>query len=140
MPEKHYIPEALRRQVRMRAKGCCEYCLLPDEDAFFPHEPDHIIAEKHGGSTTLENLAWACMFCNRYKGTDLASIDPLTGRLAALFNPRNQKWSRHFRLNDARIEPLTATARATERLLRLNDERRLEERQQLIEMGYYPPL
>lgn len=139
MPQKQHVPETLRRQVRMRSKGCCEYCLVPDEDAFYPHEPDHIIAEKHGGATTLNNLAWACAFCNRYKGTDLASIDPLTGRLAALFNPRRQHWSRHFRLNGARIEPLTATGRATERLLRLNDERRVDERLTLIHLGYYPP-
>ena len=139
MTQKQYIPELLRRQVRMRARGCCEYCLIPDDDSFFPHEPDHVIAEKHGGATTLDNLAWACTACNRYKGSDLASIDPLTGHLAALYNPRRQQWSRHFCLNGARIEPLTASGRATERLLHLNHESRLEERQALINRGYYPP-
>jgi 5-methylcytosine-specific restriction endonuclease McrA len=139
MTQKQHVPELLRRQVRIRAKGRCEYCLVPDEDTFFPHEPDHIIAEKHGGATTLDNLAWACAACNRYKGSDLASIDPLTQRLAALFNPRRQQWARHFRLEDARIEPLTAAGRATVRLLRLNDERRIEERQALMERGFYPP-
>lgn len=123
----------------MRAKGCCEYCLIPDEDSFFPHEPDHVIAEKHGGATTLGNLAWSCAACNRYKGSDLASIDPRTGDIAALYNPRRQQWSRHFRLDKALIKPLTAAGRATERLLRLNDERRVEERQALIERGFYPP-
>ena len=43
-----YISPELRNQVRERADGCCEYCLLAEEDAFFPHEPDHIIAKKHG--------------------------------------------------------------------------------------------
>jgi 5-methylcytosine-specific restriction endonuclease McrA len=113
--------------------------LIHDEDSYFPHEPDHVIAEKHGGATTFENLAWACALCNRYKGTDLASIDPHTHHITALFNPRSQQWSRHFRLHGARIEPLTAAGRATERLLRLNDQRRIDERLLLIGLGHYPP-
>ncbi len=42
-------------------------------------------------------------------------------------------------MNGARVEPVTAVGRATERLLRLNDERRIDERQTLIDLGYYPP-
>jgi 5-methylcytosine-specific restriction endonuclease McrA len=42
---------------------------------------EHIIAEKHGGTTFLENLALACPYCNRAKGTDLGSIDPKTNQL-----------------------------------------------------------
>ncbi len=45
------IPTALRRFVIERAGECCEYCLPPTAVAFFPHEVDHIIAEKHGGTT-----------------------------------------------------------------------------------------
>lgn len=40
-----YIPLALRKQVYERARGGCEYCLIPDKTAFAPHEIDHIIAE-----------------------------------------------------------------------------------------------
>lgn len=138
MSSKQRIPETLRRHVRTRAKGYCEYCLVHDEDAYLPHEPDHTIAEKHGGATTLENLAWSCAVCNRYKGTDLASLDPLTGRLTPLYNPRRQQWARHFRLNGARIDPLTAAGRATERVLHLNDERRVAERLALMSAGRYP--
>jgi 5-methylcytosine-specific restriction endonuclease McrA len=54
------VSSALRRQVFERASGRCEYCLLSFVDAFFSHEADHIIAEKHGGVTTSENLALAC--------------------------------------------------------------------------------
>jgi 5-methylcytosine-specific restriction endonuclease McrA len=53
---KTYIPVVLRRQVYERAKGCCEYCLIPDVATFAPHEIDHIIAEKHGGRT--ENVSY----------------------------------------------------------------------------------
>jgi hypothetical protein len=81
---KTYIPVALRRQVYERAKGCCEYCLIPDTATFTSHEIDHIIAEKHGGRTKSENLALSCAACNKYKGTDLASIDPETEEIVAL--------------------------------------------------------
>jgi 5-methylcytosine-specific restriction endonuclease McrA len=86
------ISPALRKEVRERAKGCCEYCLLPEEQAFFPHEPDHVIAAKHGGETTDDNLALACFDCNRFKGSDIASIDPESRVLTPIFNPRTQAW------------------------------------------------
>ena len=28
---------------------------MPELGVLFPHEPDHVIAEQHGGKTTLEN-------------------------------------------------------------------------------------
>jgi hypothetical protein len=64
-----------------------------------PHEPDHIIARKHGGETVIENLAWSCFLCNRFKGSDLSSIDPTTGDVERLFNPRTQVSSDHFEMN-----------------------------------------
>jgi 5-methylcytosine-specific restriction endonuclease McrA len=69
-----YIPISLRRLVENRAQHRCEYCLLPTQIAFFPHEIDHIIAEKHGGKTDEENLAYTCWRCNRHKGSDLGSF------------------------------------------------------------------
>ena len=119
---------ALRRQVRERAGERCEYCLLAESQAFFPHEPDHLIAQKHGGTTTSSNLALACFDCNRFKGSDIASIDAVTGELVALFNPRTQRWSEHFRLNGGEIIPLTPVGRVTEKLLRFNLPDRVETR------------
>src|SRR5215207_10403939 len=102
------ISAALRREVRERARKCCEYCLVAESQAFFPHEPDHLIALKHGGETHSRNMALACFDCNRFKGSDIASVDQLTGELVALFNPRTQSWTEHFSLNSGRIIPLTA--------------------------------
>jgi hypothetical protein len=96
------VGAALRRLVRDRARRCCEYCGMPDGEPVFPHEPDHIIAIKHGGPTSSENLAYACFDCNRAKGSDIASIDPDTGTLTPLFSPRTQVWSEHFRYNGPR--------------------------------------
>ncbi|SRR6266446_4024216 len=86
-----YVPAELRRRVRDRAKGCCEYCLVPESVTFVQHEIDHIVAEKHGGQTSAENLALSCILCNRRKGTDLTSVDPHTGQVALLFNPRKHR-------------------------------------------------
>jgi 5-methylcytosine-specific restriction endonuclease McrA len=71
---KTYISVALRQLIRDRAQTACEYCLMPEMAVLVPHEVDHVIAEKHGGQTTKENLALACTLCNKYKGSDLASI------------------------------------------------------------------
>jgi hypothetical protein len=44
MSKKKPIPAKLRRQVRERANGCCEYCLIPETDAHARHQVDHVIA------------------------------------------------------------------------------------------------
>lgn len=122
-----YIPAWLRRFVEQRANFCCEYCLLPSDIAFFPHEVDHVIAEKHGGKTEADNLAFSCWRCNRYKGSDLGSFDPLTQNFSRLFNPRTQIWKEHFDFEGEEIIGLTAEGRTTVTLLKLNSEDRLKE-------------
>ena len=54
-----YIPVALRRLVEERARHTCEYCLLSAGVAFFSHEVDHVVAEKHGGLTVAANLSFS---------------------------------------------------------------------------------
>ena len=116
----------------------CEYCLIHEQDAGFPHQIDHIVSRKHGGLSTLENLAFACVLCNRYKGADVASIDSQTGELVRLFNPRQDRWVDHFRLDGATIVPLSAIGGVTASLLRLNGTERMAERLLLQELGTYP--
>ena len=101
-------------------------------------EMEHIISEKHGGTTTLDNLALACPRCNRAKGTDLGSIDPETKQLTPFFNPRTQLWFDHFALEDAKIMPLTPEGRVTVSILQFNHPDRLEERKGLLEINQYP--
>ncbi|PZD70253.1 hypothetical protein C1752_14866 [Acaryochloris thomasi RCC1774] len=125
------IPALLRRQVKDQANYCCEYCLLPNDASFYPHEVDHIIARKHGGKTTAENLAYACWRCNRHKGTDLGSFDPETGNFSFLFNPRTQCWNDHFSRHNAQISSKTTEGRTTISLLKLNTHERIVERQRL---------
>jgi hypothetical protein len=133
-----YIGAELRRIVISRAGNCCEYCLLNQEDNTFSFQVDHIIAEKHGGETELDNLSWSCPNCNGYKGSDIGSIDPDTGKLTPLFNPRLQAWRDHFRLDGPLIEPQSPEGRVTVRLLRFNRMEQVEERLGLIALGRYP--
>lgn len=132
-----HVPASLRRLVRERARECCEYCLISEAFTLFTHSIDHVIAEKHGGETIADNLALACVICNGHKGTDLTSIDPGTGAIVLLFNPRRDRWLDHFRIEDGRIDPLTATGRVTVRLLRFNAEDRVAERRLLIEASKF---
>jgi hypothetical protein len=83
--------------VWQRAGGRCEYCLIHEEDSSFSHEVDHVISRQHGGATEFDNLALACLLCNRCKGTNLTSIDA-AGTVIRLFNPRRDQWKAHFRL------------------------------------------
>jgi len=136
MPRPH-IPAKLRRLVINRAGGRCEYCLIHQDDRPETHPIDHVIALKHGGRTVRENLALACVICNGNKGSDLATIDPFSGEIVPLFNPRTQNWGDHFELSGAQIIGRTAIGRATAALLRLNDDERISYRQSLIDAGRY---
>ena len=93
------VSAELRRLVASRADRLCEYCLTHSEDTFFGCEVDHIISKKHDGPTREDNLAYACLSCNRHKGSDIASVVPSTGELVRLFNPRTDLWREHFRLD-----------------------------------------
>ena len=136
---KTYISVALRQLVITRARSLCEYCLIHEDDAYFGCEIDHIISEKHGGPTEDSNLAYACLFCNRNKGSDIGSIVRQTGQFCRFFNPRIDHWADHFALNGVRIDTLTEIGEVTARILDFNYIDRLIERQELEAFGYYPP-
>lgn len=132
------VSEQQRAEVAHRAEFRCEYCLIHEDDAGFPHQVDHVVSRKHGGVSSLENLAYACVLCNRRKGSDVASIDSQTGKMTPLFHPRRDRWIDHFRVDEEFIRPLTAVGRVTLQLLRLNAPERLSERRLLQTLGAYP--
>jgi hypothetical protein len=129
---------AVRREVVRRAGNRCEYCLIHQDDAASRHQVDHVIAEKHGGQTELDNLALSCLPCNRRKSSDIGAIDPESGQIAPLFNPRTQAWSDHFKIKSNRIIGLTAEGRATVEFMQLNSPERSQERVELIRLGRIP--
>jgi 5-methylcytosine-specific restriction endonuclease McrA len=77
------ISFALRELVRGRAQFRCEYCLLHEDDSYAPHQVDHIVSRKHGGASSADNLAYCCLRCNLWKGTDVGSMSSRVGRLVA---------------------------------------------------------
>ena len=134
------VGQRLRQEVGSRAGGRCEYCLSPEWLLLAGCEVDHVISRKHGGKTEPANLALSCARFNRAKGSDISSVDPATGRLFRLFNPRTDRWSDHFKLDGALLTARTIIGTVTISLLRLNDEPRLEERAVLLKIGEFPRL
>ena len=132
-----YIEANLRRVVVTRANKLCEYCLVHEDDAYWGCQIDHIISEKHGGVTNENNLAYACAYCNRHKGSDIGSIIIQTNEFVRFFNPRIDRWLDHFELNSSKINPLTNIGEVTSYILRFNDFERLLERQELQIIGRY---
>lgn len=134
-----YIPEKIRNQAWLRASGCCEYCLLHYESAFFTHEIDHIISLKHKGKNILINFALACYYCNRNKGTDIGSI--YKDEFIRFFNPRKDIWHEHFELDKptATIHALSPIGEVTATIFGFNHIDRIIERQILIAANKYPP-
>jgi hypothetical protein len=124
--------------VRLRAGGLCEYCRFPEAVAPVAFVIDHIIARQHRGETVADNLALACVECNLHKGPNIASLDPSSGRLTRLFNPRTDQWSKHFEWKGARLIGKTSIGRVTERTLNINDELRVDLRQSLMDEGLFP--
>ena len=123
MSEFH-ASKSLRVEVRERARGWCEYCRSHVKYSLSSFVLDHIVPLSLGGRTVSENLALACSGCNLHKAARRSALDPLTGRMVALFNPRVQKWSDHFDWNEDSSEIIgrTPTGRATVEALQLNRE------------------
>ena len=133
-----HVGSELRRLVAERADYLCEYCLIAEEDTYFGCEVDHIISVKHGGATEAENLAYACAFCNRHKGSDIASISQQTGALVRFYNPRIDRWADHFELDGAHIKSVSDIGEVTARILRFDDTEQILEREALSAIGRYP--
>ena len=132
------IDQALKKLVRRRARSCCEYCGLPEAYSSTLFEIEHIIAEQHGGPLAPENLALACLACNRHKGPNIAGVDPKTGKQVWLFHPRRQSWRRHFRWKGPVLVGRTAIGRATINILAVNLPYRIAQRAALIDEGLFP--
>ena len=134
------VSERLRRQVAERAYHVCEYCLVHEDDTFWGCQVDHIISRKHSGDSRLGNLAWACAYCNNNKGSDLGTLAGQPPRLHRLFHPRTDRWDGCFLLRGVRIGSINALGEATVKLLQINHDSRLRERETLAETGRYPTI
>ncbi|MFO0968518.1 MAG: HNH endonuclease signature motif containing protein [Gemmataceae bacterium] len=132
------VANSLAKRVRARANHSCEYCKLPERFDDYPFEIEHVVAAQHGGKPIYRNLALACMTGNRHKGPNLAGIDPRTHKRVWLFDPRKQKWARHFRWKGPVLVGRTSVGRATVAVLGINVEHRVRARAELIAEGVFP--
>lgn len=141
------VNDATRKLVKERAKFLCEYCHSLEEASAALFAIDHIIPQSMPGSSDdPDNLALACQRCNGYRYNFTTGIDPETGEIIPLFNPRKQKWSDHFiwSADSLKIISITPTGRATCNRLDLNDERHNEgsivkARRLWVKGGWHPP-
>ncbi len=135
------IPRGVRRQVRSRAGDRCEYCRHPAAYSCAPFVCEHVLPRAGGAGSTLAELAWACLACNGHKYAKTHAPGPPTGRPVPLFNPRRQRWSRHFawRADGLLIEGRTAVGRATVVALHLNSPALVNLRRALTAVGEHPP-
>lgn len=135
----NYISDNLRSLVAERAHHICEYCLIHEEDTNYGCQVDHIISIKHGGSSNLNNLAYACVFCNRNKGSDIGSIIDPQQDFIRFYNPRTDIWTEHFRLEGVKIKPISDIWKVTAFILNFNNVERIIEREALVAAKRYPP-
>ncbi|MFN0108005.1 MAG: HNH endonuclease [Blastocatellia bacterium] len=135
------IPDGVRDLVRLRAKYLCEYCHADETWQHIPFTIDHLTPRIAGGDDIPENLALACLHCNRRKSDKQVATDPLTGELVSLFNPRQHQWREHFIWSAGAllITPLTPIGRATCALLDFNSKRALRIRAADKEVKRHPP-
>jgi HNH endonuclease len=136
------VSEAVRERVREQAQNRCGYCQSPQQYVLGLLELDHIIPMAKGGTDDEDNLWLACRLCNGFKATQTHARDPGTSRRVRLFNPRRQRWARHFLWSDdgTRIIGRTACGRATVVALQLNHVIAVMVRREWVAAGWHPPL
>ena len=135
------ISQKIRQQVWAEAGYRCEYCRTSARLIGMPLTIDHIKPQSEGGGDDRENLAASCYRCNEFKGAKTHAIDPGTGELAPIFNPRLQKWSEHFSWANGGtyIVGLTPSGRSTALALHFNNEYAVETRSLWIALDLHPP-
>ena len=132
------MQKALDERVRERAENACEYCWLPQLASRIRFPIEHILAQQHGGVTELDNLALCCARCNRYKGPNIAGVDPTTGQVVTLFHPRRDRWSDHFVWQGPELVGRTPQGRVTIAVLNINHPSYVKVRNSLIAEGEFP--
>jgi hypothetical protein len=132
------MTRALRAFVRARAGRRCEYCQLHEDDTeFLMFHVEHVVAKQHGGTDDLDLLCFACSECNWSKGPNLAGL--INGKIYPLFNPRKQKWTRHFHWDGTILVGDSMTGQATVNVLNINKPSRVMLRENLLFEGRFPP-
>ncbi len=136
------LPESVRRRIALRAGLQCEYCRSPSDCSNPSFSVEHTLPRSRGGSDEDDNLAWSCMGCNDRKYTEVDALDPVSGEVVNLFNPRQHRWDEHFSwaADFKQIVGLSAIGRATVAKLKLNRSELVKLRGILRIAGEHPPV
>lgn len=126
--------------VTERAESRCEYCRAPQVVTGVTFHIEHIIPRAGGGADSRANYALSCVNCNAHKSSHITGNDSSSGAEPPLFNPRRDKWERHFRFvaTSLAIRGITPTGRATVARLQMNEPKQIEARELWVELGIYP--
>ncbi len=127
-------------RVAERAGHRCEYCQAPEAIFNFPFEVEHVVPLARGGADDEANHALSCRCCNLFKSENLDGVDPQTGNLVALFNPRQSRWEEHFTVDQrtGKLSGLTSAGRATIDRLQMNRPTQVIARKQWIRLKFFP--
>jgi hypothetical protein len=139
---RYKIPASLAERIRKQARYRCGYCLVGEHLIGMQMEFEHLVPLAEGGQTLEENLWLSCRNCNGFKHSQTKAIDPESGLVAPLFNPRRQNWNEHFRWSEDRTEiiALTPEGRASVVALRLNNPLTVVARRLWVSAGWWPPM
>ncbi|WP_437940364.1 HNH endonuclease [Sorangium sp. So ce341] len=135
-----YLSELLRSRIEEADRRRCQTCLTSEANSGIPLTCDHITPVSKRGPTWFENVCLACRPCNEFKAGATESVDPLTGEVVPLFNPRLHRWSDHFTwsVDGTRVEGVTPSGRATVTALRMNRPTIVAARRRWAEVGWHP--
>jgi hypothetical protein len=130
-----------RAAIEQRAGHRCEYCHVLTRGQVAPFPIDHVHPVSGGGPTLLVNLALTCPGCNGHKWKHTDGVDPVTGEVCRLFNPRSDEWAEHFEWSTVEVGVLigkTPCGRATINRLQINDPLQVTTRELLAQLGLFP--
>ena len=135
------VSRAVRELVTRRALARCEFCRSPADFAHQSFSLEHVRPRSRKGTESPDNLALACQGCNNHKYNRTSAYDPVSHEMVRLFNPRRDRWDRHFAWSEdaTQILGITAIGRATVDALKLNRDPLVNLRRVLVLSGEHPP-
>jgi 5-methylcytosine-specific restriction endonuclease McrA len=66
-----YLSSDLQHRLEEADDHRCAYCRTSQANTGQPMTVDHILPQSQGGTTTFENLCFACRRCNEFKGEQI---------------------------------------------------------------------
>jgi hypothetical protein len=123
------MPHSKLSSVRHRYQNACGYCGVTETTVGSELTIDHYRPQSAGGGDDENNLIYACMKCNQYKGDFWPDDEDLTLEQRVL-HPQLDDLAAHVRENEqtGQIDAISETGKFYIALLRLNRPQLIEHR------------